>query len=234
MIELPGWSAGRSISAKPARGPEAIQRRSLAILIMLIAIVRSTPLVSRTASSVFWAWKWLSVSQTWTPAISVRILAARVANSGCALMPVPTAVPPSGRSPSSSWACFSRRSARSACPAYPWNSWPSRTGVASWRWVRPVLMTGISSSAFCSSAAWSFSRAGIRSSLIAIRAASWIALGITSFEDWQMLTWSFGWTGLREPISPPSSSIARFAITSLAFMLVEVPEPVWNSTSTTS
>ena len=34
-----------------------------------------------------------------------------------------------------------------------------------------------------------------------------------------MFTWSFGCT----------PSPARFAITSLAFMLVEVPEPVWNT-----
>jgi hypothetical protein len=41
-----------------------------------------------------------------------------------------------------------------------------------------------------------------------------------------MLTWSLGWTGFLEPISPPSISMARFEMTSLAFMLVWVPEPV--------
>ena len=50
--------------------------------------------------------------------------------------------------------------------------------------------------------------------------------------DWPMLTWSFGWIGLLEPSSPPRSSIARLEITSLAFMLVEVPDPVWNTSRT--
>ena len=58
-----------------------------------------------------------------------------------------------------------------------------------------------------------------------------MAVGMTSFDDWQMLTWSFGWTW-REPIWPPSSSMARLAMTSLAFMLLEVPEPVWKISST--
>ena len=46
-----------------------------------------------------------------------------------------------------------------------------------------------------------------------------------------MLTWSFGCTGFFEPISPPSISIARFEITSLAFMFDWVPEPVCQTTS---
>src|SRR5687767_7624688 len=54
---------------------------------------------------------------------------------------------------------------------------------------------------------------------------------MTSFEDWAMLTWSLGCTGFFEPFSPPSSSMARLEITSLAFMLVEVPEPVWKMSS---
>ena len=41
-----------------------------------------------------------------------------------------------------------------------------------------------------------------------------------------MLTWSLGWTGSLEPITPPASSMARLEMTSLAFMLVWVPLPV--------
>ena len=63
------------------------------------------------------------------------------------------------------------------------------------------------------------------------RAAMCIAVGKVSFDDWLMLTWSLGWTGFFEPISPPSISIARFEITSLAFMLDCVPEPVCQTTS---
>ena len=46
-----------------------------------------------------------------------------------------------------------------------------------------------------------------------------------------MLTWSLGCTGFFEPISPPSISMARFEITSLAFMFDCVPEPVCQTTS---
>ena len=45
------------------------------------------------------------------------------------------------------------------------------------------------------------------------------------------MTWSLGWTGFLPPRLPPSISLARLAITSLAFMLVWVPEPVCQTTS---
>ena len=50
-------------------------------------------------------------------------------------------------------------------------------------------------------------------------------MGNTSLELWEALTWSLGCT---EPGSP-SRSDASEAITSLAFMFDEVPEPVWNT-----
>ena len=62
-------------------------------------------------------------------------------------------------------------------------------------------------------------------------AATCIAVGKVSFEDWPRLTWSLGCTGALPPRSPPSISLARLAITSLAFMLVWVPEPVCQTTS---
>ena len=46
---------------------------------------------------------------------------------------------------------------------------------------------------------------------------------MTSLLLWHMLTSSFGWTGR----PPPAIWAALVAITSLAFMLVDVPEPVW-------
>jgi hypothetical protein len=69
--------------------------------------------------------------------------------------------------------------------------------------------------------AWRRSRAGRSVRSIAIAAASCIAVGIASFDDWPALTWSLGWTGA------PSRALARWAITSFAFMFVDVPEPVW-------
>ena len=51
----------------------------------------------------------------------------------------------------------------------------------------------------------------------------WIAEGNTSFEDCDALTWSLGCT------SWSSRRLARVAMTSLAFMLLDVPDPVWNT-----
>lgn len=56
-------------------------------------------------------------------------------------------------------------------------------------------------------------------------AAMWIDDGKTSFEDWDAFTWSFGWT------SRPRRSVARVARTSLVFMLDDVPEPVWKTST---
>ena len=58
-----------------------------------------------------------------------------------------------------------------------------------------------------------------------------IAVGNVSFEDCDMFTWSFGCTGVFEPISPPAISIARLETTSLTFMFVCVPEPVCHTNS---
>ena len=57
---------------------------------------------------------------------------------------------------------------------------------------------------------------------------------MTSLDDCPRFTWSFGWTGEREPITPPMISMARLDMTSLAFMFVEVPEPVWKMSTTNS
>ena len=57
-----------------------------------------------------------------------------------------------------------------------------------------------------------------------------IAVGKVSLEDWLRLTWSLGWTGVFRPMGWPSISQARLAITSLAFMLLWVPEPVCQTT----
>src|SRR5436190_2717083 len=87
------------------------------------------------------------------------------------------------------------------------------------RCVRPVFTMSANSSAFAASAAASRSSAGSRWFVAASSAARCTADGKTSFDDWPMFTWSLGCT----------PSPARFAITSLAFMLDDVPEPVWKT-----
>ena len=81
MMELPGWTSGRVISPRPALGPEAMNRMSLAILCRLMAMVLSSPLASTRPSRVAWAWKWLAVSLISTPETSETILQARSENS---------------------------------------------------------------------------------------------------------------------------------------------------------
>ena len=62
-------------------------------------------------------------------------------------------------------------------------------------------------------------------------AATFIAVGNTSFDDWPRLTSSLGCTRRPSPRAPPRISEARLASTSLTFMLVCVPEPVCQTAS---
>jgi hypothetical protein len=73
--------------------------------------------------------------------------------------------------------------------------------------------------------------AGISRCLDLLAAAMCMAVGNVSFDDCDMFTSSFGWTGFLLPITPPAISIARFEITSLAFMFVCVPLPVCQTRS---
>ena len=99
-------------------------------------------------------------------------------------------------------------------------------GVASCRWVRPVLTTPSFSASRRLNVAISASISGKRLSSIAVTAAMCIAVGNVSLDDWDMFTWSLGWHSFS-----PSISLARLAMTSLAFMLDWVPLPVCHTTS---
>src|SRR4051794_40894577 len=86
-------------------------------------------------------------------------------------------------------------------------------------WVRPAFTTSANSSALRSNEPASRSRAGSSLPCASATAARCTAEGNTSLEDWPMFTWSLGW----------APSPARLAITSLAFVFEEVPEPVWKT-----
>ena len=145
------------------------------------------------------------------------------ANEVEALMPVPTAVPPSGSSPSASMSARERASAPASMPAHASASWPSVTGVASIRWVRPAFTTWAKRVDMSRKAPISSSTAGWTSSTSSSDRAMRIAVGTVSLDDCEALTWSLGCT--------PSSTAAdaNVEITSLTFMLVDVPDPVWKT-----
>ena len=98
-----------------------------------------------------------------------------------------------------------------------------RTGIASIRWVRPVLMLWCTDSPLRRVTATRCSSAGISSRSTASAAATCSVVGMVSLLLWPAFTWSLGFTGW------PSARLASVATTSLAFMLVLVPEPVWNT-----
>ena len=147
MIEEPGSFSGMVISPMPFRGPEASQRTSLAIFISAIASTRSDPLTATSASWAASAANVLSACRNGWPVNSEILAAASRPNSGCALRPVPTAVPPMASSYSPSSLCRTCASEKSSCATQPEISWPRVIGVASWRWVRPTLTMSPNASA---------------------------------------------------------------------------------------
>ena len=99
MIEDPGWVEGSVISPMPQRGPDASHRMSCAIFQSDVATVRRAPDASIIASFAACASKWFSASRSAMPVVFASFAIVRAANSGCVLIPVPTAVPPRASSP---------------------------------------------------------------------------------------------------------------------------------------
>ena len=97
------------------------------------------------------------------------------------------------------------------------------------RCVRPIFTWRSHARAFAASDFASASSAGTRRSWIATAPATCMAVGKVSLELWPQLTSSFGCSGIFEPMGLPCETLATFAITSLTFMLVLVPEPVWKT-----
>src|SRR5262245_36051426 len=92
--------------------------------------------------------------------------------------------------------------------------------------VRPILTMSFHSFAFTSRESRRAATAGINRCFTLTAAAMYIAEGNESLEDWAMLTWSLGWTGVLLPSGVPASWLQRLEITSLTFMLNWVPLPV--------
>ena len=106
-----------------------------------------------------------------------------------------------------------------------YSSCENLTGVASWRCVRPLFTISSFSASRRLSVAINVSIAGKSLSSIPITAAMCIAVGNVSLEDWLILMSSLGCSSFL-----PAISLPRFAITSFAFMLDCVPDPVCQTT----
>ncbi len=72
MIELPGWTAGRTISAKPVAGPDDISRRSSLILMRSTAMPRRAADTSSIGRIDWVAWTRCSAPRRWWPVCSAR------------------------------------------------------------------------------------------------------------------------------------------------------------------
>src|SRR6266508_2095394 len=74
-----------------------------------------------------------------------------------------------------------RSMSSSSWATYPPNSWPSVSGTASWRWVRPVFTMSRNSSAFTAKASRRAVTDGISRCTTSSAAAMCIAVGKVSF-----------------------------------------------------
>ena len=192
MIEEPGSFSGMRNSPSPARGPEASQRTSLASFISVAAVVRSAADAASVASCPASAANLFGALTIGSPVSVAIALAARSANSGWALRPVPTAVPPSAIARSSLCAASMRAMSPARAAAWAPNSWPRVRGTASCRWVRPIFTMSFQAEAFALMVACRCRSEGRSVLLTASVAAMWSALGKASFDDCERLTSSFG------------------------------------------
>ena len=220
MIELPFWSSGRRSSARPARGPEPISRRSFAIFVSDTATTFSAPEASTRPSRAACASNGSAGGEISRPVSSCeqradarRELGMRVqpgADGGAAERDL---AEPRQRVLDARDALAHLRRVAAELLAER-----DRHGV------HQVRAAGLDDVVELRRLRLERRRRAARApaagrSSISPSAARWTAEGKTSFEDWPRLTSSFACT----------SSPASVAITSFAFMFEEVPEPVWKT-----
>ena len=136
-------------------------------------------------------------------------------------MPVPMAVPPIGRRRTRFKHPSIRACAEVSCADHAENSCAKVSGIASIKCVRPVFTTLPSALPRASTALRRCFNAGSKVCSVSSTAITRRLVGITSLLLWPRLTWSLGCTARFD------AALATCAITSLAFMLDDVPEPVW-------
>jgi len=117
MMDDPGSLAGKEISPMPQRGPEASRRVSFATFMSPAAVVFSAPDRPTSASCAAMPAKVFLAGRKSRPVSAATRAAIRPANSGCVLMPVPTAVPPCARSNTGPSAARRPATAAATCAA---------------------------------------------------------------------------------------------------------------------
>ena len=215
------------ISPRPDRGPDASQRTSLAIFISAAASVRSAPWASTRASCAARAANLFGAETNGSPVSSAIFAGHPLAELGWALSPVPTAVPPMRQ--------LVQAAAASA-------SMPREAVVELGDVARELLAERERHGVLEVRAADLDDRRRTPAPWLAACRAARVTAGSRRSRTCSTggdvhgrregvvggldrLTSSFGWIGFFEPSSPPASSMARLAMTSLAFMLVWVPLP---------
>jgi hypothetical protein len=188
MIEDPGSLDGKISSWIPVRGPDPSQRRSLAILNKLTAAAFRPACARTIRSSVPWAVNLFAAVTYATPVIFAICAATSSPKPAGAFSPVPTAVPPIASCSRPSVACPTSAIASSRAPAYPDHSWPTVSGTASSRWVRPILTTSAHCFDLASMASRSRFSAGIVWPVAIVYAAMCMAVGNVSLDDCPMFT----------------------------------------------
>ena len=225
MIEEPGSFAGSFSSLSPPRGPEASQRMSLAIFISAHRHAAKPGAGGDHRVQAPWAANLFGAVLNGRPVSSASFAGDIRSEPGGAFKPVPTAVPPiASRTDPEGRLEPVAAPARAGCLARPLLADGERHGVlevgaADLDDVMPLT-------ALAAMASWRLCAAGTGDSVNSCTVAMCMAVGNVSLEDWPMLTWSLGCTGVLLPSSPPSSWIARLEMTSLTFMFDWVPEPV--------
>ena len=214
MMELPGSFSGIKISPRPQRGPLASQRMSLAIFIISAARPFKAPWAKTSSSLLVREWNLLGAVLKSFPVSSDTAFATSASKPLGALRPVPTAVPPSASSWRPGRLKDSMVFAFSSIFFQPLISWEKVMGVASCRWVRPVLMIPSFSSIRRPKVPSSREMDGKSLSSISTAAAMCMAVGKVSLELWDIFTWSLGCRSFS-----PASSLPRLAMTSFTFIL---------------
>ena len=226
MIEEPGWVSGR----RARRGPRAAPCPSAGCRGDLPQAERDRPQRAVRGDARVERGLGVEVVRRFAdrqPVSSDSRAQARAAYSGWALIPVPTAVPPSGTVSSSSRAAWARRIGLLDLTGIPREllAEPDRGRVLEMGPAglddRPELV-GLRGQRLL--------EADERRDQLLLdreRAGSWSAVGIVSLEDWHRLTSSLGWTRRPSPGRLAERAVASEPRTSFMFVLVEVPEPVW-------